>query len=220
MTRFILLFTVCSLAGASTVWHEGDDGTGDAGNLPSTAEFTIGLGPLTAITGTLGDVASGADMYEIYLTGVGTFTATITGHGANPVTNPAIYLFDANGNGVEADDNTASSLLGSISVTGLNAGNYYILITSAGHVPTDGTSQIFPGLTNSTAEEGPGASVGPIAGYHNTSGGNAASPANTGKGYEIDFSSNVDFSGAPEPATVGITALGLGAIALRFRRKA
>lgn len=50
-----------SLACASTVWHQGGGGSGDAGNFPSDAEVTLGIGTLPQIDGSLGNRTNGAD---------------------------------------------------------------------------------------------------------------------------------------------------------------
>src|SRR5580704_7843706 len=91
------------------VWNEGDSGQGDAGKLPANANITAGIGPLTTICGNLSDTSGGAgDMYEIYITGAG-FSATTSGRGANPLDNPALYLFDINGNALFAENDISGS---------------------------------------------------------------------------------------------------------------
>ncbi len=208
-----MFFCASSLSWGTTIWHEGDDGQGDAGPLPATANFTIGVGSLTEILGNLADVTKGADMYEIYISDPSVFLATTIGTGADPVLNPALYLFDVNGNGKVGNDNTASGAQASISDGSLTAGLYYILIASSGHLPASGNTEIFGDLTNTTNTSLPGSPL-VIDKYKET--GATPSPADGGKGYEIDLT-GAEFA-SPEPATVGLIGLGLAGLAWRARR--
>lgn len=98
------LMTICAagvllLAGSNVygIWTE----IGDAGDLPGTAQVPIGSGPLTTIMGTLpGDYD--ADMYEIYIVDPAGFSAYASGY------DPQLFLFDASGMGVYADDDSGS----------------------------------------------------------------------------------------------------------------
>jgi hypothetical protein len=208
-----VFFCASSLSWGTTIWHEGDDGQGDAGPLPATANFTIGVGSLTEILGTLTDITKGADMYEIYISSPATFLATTVGTGKDPILNPALYLFDASGNGIVGNDNTASGAQASISDSSLTAGFYYILIASSGHLPEHGSTLIFGDLTNTTNISLPGSPL-IIDKYKET--GATPSPADGGKDYEIDLT-GAQFA-SPEPATVGLIGLGLAGLAWRARR--
>ena len=209
---FAVFLGASSLSWGSTIWHEGDGGQGDAGPLPSSANIAAGVGSLTEILGKLGDITKGADMYEIDISNPGTFSATTLGTGNDPIVNPAIYLFDSNGNGIIGNDNTGAGSQATISDASLTAGLYYILITSSGHLPANGNTKIFGDLTNTTNTSTPGAPV-QIANYRETA--LTVSPADSGTQYEIELT-GVSFV-TPEPATVGLIGLGLAAVAFAAR---
>ena len=128
-------------ANAGTIWHEGDDGEGGAGGLPASANITLGVGPLTDIIGGLGNDLSGADMYEIFISDPVNFSAITTGHGTDPIVNPAIYLFDASGDGLFGNDNisgvNSQAAIPAGTTALLSAGLYYILITPSGNLPAN-----------------------------------------------------------------------------------
>src|SRR5205085_7830282 len=102
MTRFTLKF---ALAIAMIVlppcihaqtWTE----TGDAGDLISTSQNTVGIGALTLITGSLG-VSSLFDTVDIYCITI-TDTAAFSATSSAPAT--PLWLFDTNGNGVTSQE--------------------------------------------------------------------------------------------------------------------
>jgi hypothetical protein len=93
----VLVLAATGVANAVTVPE-----SGDAGSLPSNAQATIGAVDL--ITGQLGS-NDDKDMYRICLTGGKTFSATTNG---SEVGDPQLFLFDATGRGVYANDDTPS----------------------------------------------------------------------------------------------------------------
>ena len=124
---------------------------GDAGFLPSNAQATIGSGPLTAIRGSLGNPPASnpfpfnqpladPDMYVIRLTGGGTFSATTVGQ-PGTINDTLLYLFDASGRGVYANDDAVgsntfrSTLPANTPLTPTAPGLYYLLITQANYIP-------------------------------------------------------------------------------------
>ncbi len=99
---------------------------GDAGDLPETAQST-GSGALSDIQGTLD--ANDVDMYAIYISDPASFSAT-TSNGATWDTQ--LFLFDANGVGVVADDDGGDGLQSLINNTNnciTSPGVYYLAIT-------------------------------------------------------------------------------------------
>jgi hypothetical protein len=81
-------------------WDEFGNGGGDAGDLPETSQST-GSDAIPVIRGQLD--ASDVDMYAIYIEDPATFSATTVG-GATFDTQ--LWLFDANGKGVVANDDS------------------------------------------------------------------------------------------------------------------
>jgi hypothetical protein len=76
-------------------WDETDNGGGDAGDLPETAQST-GSDPITKIRGTIGG-ANDVDVYAIYISDPDAFSATtIDGTTVDTV----LWLFDEDGKGV------------------------------------------------------------------------------------------------------------------------
>jgi hypothetical protein len=137
---------VVPLASAQT-WPE----IGDAGALPEVAQRPAGAGPLQTITGdfTFGD----PDMYEIYVTGNGTFSALA--QGAAPLfLDPQLYLFDEHGHGVYANENMwppnpffspgASLLPAEHMLTPLTPGRYFLAISTRYIEPVSLQGAIFP----------------------------------------------------------------------------
>jgi Ca2+-binding RTX toxin-like protein len=143
---------------------------GDAGDLPGTAQITLGVGPLTSITGTIAS-STDADMYLIFVSNPGTFSATTVGT-PGTLTDTQLFLFDSSGHGVIANDDCPgdglrSCLPGGPGVTGL----YYLAISSFDRDPVSAFGQIFPDspFTGIFGPSGPGGCCS-ISGW-NSSGG-------------------------------------------------
>jgi hypothetical protein len=132
---------------SAQVWPE----AGDAGKLPATAQRPAGAGPLLSITGdvTFGD----PDMYEIYVTGNGAFSALA--QGASPLfLDPQLYLFDAQGRGVYANENLwppnpffspgAALLPAGHALTPVAPGRYFLAISTRYIEPVSDHGAIFP----------------------------------------------------------------------------
>jgi hypothetical protein len=117
----LLTIGALTLSASAQIWYE----QGDAGDLPETAQST-GSGILSQIQGSL-DV-NDVDMYAIYITDPAAFSASTVG-GATWDTQ--LFLFDANGVGVVAEDDTVGlqstidNTAGCITAPGL----YYLAIT-------------------------------------------------------------------------------------------
>ena len=208
LLRCSLIFSLATLANAS-IWTEQN-----AGASIARADVTQGLGPLTDIFGALTNTTTGADMYEIYITNPNTFSAISTGNTKKPVVDPALYLFDAAGNGLFGNDNISGSNkqadLPAGTLTGLQPGLYFLLIAPSGHLPDDkhGNS-IFGNITGKT---GVFTGSGVLKNYGGTPSGDDA-----GKGYDIQLT-GATFA-VPEPATLGFTVLGIALVGWRSRRR-
>jgi hypothetical protein len=106
-------------------WQE----TGEAGELPATAQVATGSGALNAIRGTLG--TGDADMFQINVCGAANFTATTVG---GSTVDTQLFLFKLNGTGVAFNDDdpigtTLQSRLSSQFVAPLGDGLYYLAIS-------------------------------------------------------------------------------------------
>jgi len=130
------------LAGASGAAEH--DESPDAGDLPATAQATLGPdgAALDAINGEIESDAD-QDMFEIFIDDPVTFSASTNNAGTTlPGGDTMLFLFDENGLGVVASDdidglNFKTTLAaGSLADAGGVAGVYYIAISKAFTVPS------------------------------------------------------------------------------------
>ncbi len=142
------LLLACSAA--AQTWTE----TGDAGNLPATAQTTTGLGALTTINGSLAS-ASDVDMYCIRVVNPPLFRARLQ---CVVIQGPDIWLFKANGQGLSANFLCQA---GDKQVTGAFAtttGIYYLAVSYRGVAPSSASGAIWlPSNLAEHAPDGPGA---------------------------------------------------------------
>ena len=128
---------ILAASDALASWTE----SGDAGQIPSTAQVPSGIGFLDAITGDYG--WANADMYKIYISNPAAFSAYAD------ATDPKLFLFNENGIGVYADDDSGDGFdayLAPGQVDGLTtAGVYYLAISAYGLYPSSANGEIFLG---------------------------------------------------------------------------
>jgi hypothetical protein len=211
---------VAALAFVSGVSAQTYVESGDAGNLPATAQTATGSGTLTGIAGSTG----GGDTEDMYLINIRDFSAFQAGTdpaagsaGGSASFDTQLWLFDTSGNGILGNDDCPGGCPGFHShlsgptptdgQPGLTAnGNYYLAISGFGNDPNSAGGAIFNQATFAelSGPDGPGGGS-PISGWM---GGGA-----TGS-YTIGLS-GANF--VPEPATLGLVALG-GLAVLRRRR--
>ncbi len=204
-------------AGAQT-WTE----QGDAGDLPSSAQTTVGVGALTQIDGNLTS-SDAVDMYLIKIVDPLNFSASTTG---GSYTDLQFHLFQTDGTGLLNNDDWdgVRPRLGSgVPVNGsidwsawaqanLPAGNYLLAIS---YWPRDPRNSAGQDIWNETpwsqqrTPDGPGA-PGPIAGWDSTSGVNTD--------YHIVLA-GVEYAVVPEPASMMALGVGLAGL-LGLRRRA
>ena len=109
----------------------------DAGDLPGAAQKITNDGPLEFITGSLTSPTD-VDMYAIFITGGGNFSATTVGWTTDVDTQ--LTLFDSSGIGVYSNDdfttNTRQSTLPALDpLTPTTPGLYYLAISDWDYDP-------------------------------------------------------------------------------------
>jgi hypothetical protein len=207
--KHIFVFAVAAIAaGASAqLWNE----QGDAGDLPGTAQLTMGIGPLNFISGNLG--ANDADMFGITVTDWSIFSATTTG-GVSIDTQ--LFLFTSGGMGIAFNDDsvgTSSTLpAGNALYSGrTNGEQVFLALSQFDKDPFSVGGAIFLDTPFTTVHgpDGPGGGS-PITGW-DSFGGNGGVYRITLTGAEF-FSTNP----VPEPFTMG---LGIAGVAVFARRR-
>ena len=213
------------LALAGTSFAAAYTETGDAGDLPATAQIVAGPAgtSLDSITGslTLTNAISDGDMYQIFISNPAAFSASDTAfvQGSNNF-DSQIFLFNARGVGVVANDDAASggsqSSIAAGSISGSQIGVYYLLIGGSGRYPVSSGGLIFPNFTDGTTDPtgtygptGPGGALA-ISGYTGSS--------NEAGSYRIALT-GAQFVVVPEPGSVACLLAGTAGVALTVLRR-
>jgi hypothetical protein len=200
---------------------------GDAGQTLGSAQIINTLPGGTSLTAIFGTMeGSGADLFQIFLTGGQTFSATTVNN--TTFFDSQLFLFNSTGIGIYANDDDPnnppqSTLPSGISFTPSASGIYYLAISGSGYLPQSSGGFIFPvsgGLLDQTG--GTQNAVGPT-GPGGASALSAWSSASSETGsYEIDLTGAqfVSSSAVPEPATGILLGFGLliAAAASRLRK--
>lgn len=198
--------------------------TGDAGNVPNTAQVTTGVEPLTEIAGTLSPTSGdGQDMYLIHIDGGGTFSATTVGGVAG--FDSELFLLGINGKGVYANDDVVgydapATLPAGHALTPITSGDYYLAITQCCSEPASAGGQIFPvsdTFNNHNSDvNGPTGAGGAlsITGY---SGAYEDFPG--GGSYRVFLTGAHAAAVVPEPKAFALMLAGLGMVGLFARRR-
>ena len=206
-TTLMLAALAVSSAATAQTWAE----SGDAGDLPGTAQVTVGAGILSTITGTIG--ASDADMYAIMITDANLFFAQ--SHSNSTTMDTQMWLFDSTGMGVSFNDDWVGGTTLQSAITDLfvnSTGLYYLAISGYDFDAMSGGLEMWldTPFVSERAPDGPGA-AGVVDGWATT-----GTPA-TGT-YEINLR-GAEFATVPEPGTIVAIGLGLAGLALARRRK-
>jgi hypothetical protein len=137
-------------AGTGT-WAEGTNGTGDAGDLPSTAQRPVLLSSpspvntLTSISGTI-STSLDRDMYRVCRLVTGAASATTVGT-PGTLSDTQLFLFlslVSGAFGLEANDDSAASLRSTLPPEVLSSGVYYLAISGFDADPVSVGGEIFP----------------------------------------------------------------------------
>ncbi len=189
----------------------------DAGELPGTAQTTMGVGALDAIVGMTTDPSDYADMYQIFISNPAAFSAS-TGNGSATF-DTQLFLFDLAGLGVLANDDFGSLVRSKLPVGSFVgvAGLYYLAISGYDYDPFSVDGEIFPDCfpcVHGPAGLGGGAAVTHWATSNSLSNGT----------YQIDLTgvqfANGSSSPTPEPSTMLLLGSGLiGLIGYRMKKK-
>lgn len=196
--------------------------TGDAGDLPNTAQIITGVAgaTYTSIAGatTATNALYDSDMYEITTAVPATYTFSTNSGTFTPGINnfdTQLALFNSSGVGIATDDDTSSGELSTLVLT-LTPGNYYLLLSGSGRYAVDSTGAlIFPNYTDGKTDpsvQQTATSALAIAAYTGST--------NEGGKYNITISFAV--APVPEPGTYALILTGVAGLAFlgRLRRKA
>lgn len=192
---------------------------GDSGDLPGSAQFAPTGGPLTVIRGTLSGYFD-ADMYAVYVSNPSTFAVTTDG-ALTSAYDTQLFLFDASGRGVVANDdishgpyNPRSTLPASGAYRVTTPGLYYLAISGWDRDPMSAGGEIFNDDQIYNAPVGPNGPGGALA----LSGWNGDASGNGGWGaYGIYLTGAQVASAVPEPGVAMLLVFG-AALASRRRR--
>lgn len=179
--------------------------------------------PLDSISGVL---AGDADLFKIFLTGGQQFSATTInaetlleipinntiGSPSDLLADPQLFLFDAVGNGVLANDDSfgsSQSTLPSLSLSPTESGIYFLAISGFDTDPISNEGEIFPDESNGVfGPAGPGGNS-PLIGF--------SGPSTSSGRYTIALTGAQTLerpASVPEPSSalglITLAALGLG----------
>ena len=139
MTICSIVIVVLAANNAFGVWNE----TGDAGELPGSAQLVTGSGSLDLISGSLTIGADAVDMYRICITNPVGFSALATDVGLDT----QLFLFDAAGMGIYGDDDSGGGLNAYLpaghTYSPTTVGNYYLAISDWNRDPYSSSGAIF-----------------------------------------------------------------------------
>ena len=198
---------LCSVPAWAGIWTE----IGDAGNNLPDAQIVYGSGPLTQIIGHLsapGDTSGWVDVWAIYVQDTIAFTAVTSGG----VPDPELFIFDAQGHGLEGNRDISASnkqayLLGGSGSPGI----YYLWISTQDREPGANGVAMFPATGGVGQMIYSGVSetlTGPI--------GNVSSVHTGGSNYEYTITlTGTSFVPVPEPGTASLLLAGFAVLAAR-----
>ncbi len=215
-----LAFASACLAFAQPTLAQTYTETGDAGDLPATAQIITGVPGVTytAIAGatTATNAIYDSDMYQLTVVTPATYTFSTNNFivGKNNF-DTQLALFNSSGVGIATDDDTSSGELSTLVLT-LTPGNYYLLLSGSGRYAVDSTGAlIFPNFTDGKTDpsvQQAATSTLPIAAY----------TGNTNEGGSYNIAISFVIVPVPEPGSYVLILAGVAGLAFlgRLRCKA
>lgn len=192
---------------------------GDAGELPATAQSTTDTTQaFDEIQGTLSPTrGDSVDMFRIFISGGGDFSAQTVGGVAF---DSELFLFDSNGRGVYANDDTNGFLTPSVlpahnALTPTAAGFYYLAISQCCHQPFSSGGAIFQDVDGGAGHLLLSGPTGPGGAFEVTSFGGGFDQNPGGGPYTIFLTGAFvapvvpGTTGVPEPETLSLLLAGL-----------
>ena len=208
------LFLTLTTTASALTWNE----VGDSGQLISTAQVTVGSGPLTEINGSIYDPMD-VDLYEIFINDPAAFSGSMDWPiGTTDFVDAQLFLFDAVGVGVAFNDDSAGpdfrpEIPPGSAVQPTVPGIYYLGISAFDNMPVSSGGLIFTtSLDEPTGPDGPGAAF-PLNGWT----GANLNVESFGP-YSITLTGTSP-SAVPEPSTMLLLGTGLIGLAGWGRRK-
>jgi hypothetical protein len=158
----VVLALAAAPAARAQIWNE----AGDAGQLPVTAQITVGAGALTTINGYLTPDFYDSDVYCVHLTATPPTGLPLVYLNCVVIQGPNVYLFDSAGMGIATNYTCAGSQKAIVAPsTSLAPGTYYVAVSHWGWEPISSGGAIWlPSLLGQRAPDGPGA-ANPIIGW-------------------------------------------------------
>jgi hypothetical protein len=202
---------------ADAIWVE----TGDAGDLPTSAQDLLGDGVFTTILGNLASPdpfgsAFDIDLYRFYLSDPASFGASTVNSPGFYVSDPQLFLFDASGHGVYMNDDDESGLNGSQSALPsghpfgpVSIGLYYLAIGWWDNEPLDALGSLIFDNASLFGTNGPALGSGKLAFWDQ----NVLLRPDLETAYEIRMTGVT--TPIPEPGTFVLVAVGLLGVARR-----
>ena len=190
----IIYLSICLFVGSANAVPFTE--VGDAGELLSTAQETVGSGSLTSISGSLIDLGNGVDdidLFEIFISDTSIFSVTVSAN-LSQDNDAMLYLFDATGAQVAFDDD-GNGLLPQFDagvISGLSADSYFLAFDLFSTTP------LF--------------TSGSLSGWTRNPG-----PFQTGD-YTLNLT-GAEFSTASVPEPSVLALIGLGIVGMGFTRR-